>query len=210
MLLSIIAAYAKDNSGARVIGRANQMPWHFSHDLERFREYTASRGVIMGRKTHESIGRILPRRDNIIVSRQADYKVPGAHVFNDLDEAIGFASARHSEAFIIGGQQLYEQCIHRADRLYLTSFKIDGIEGDTYFPSYNSNLYKIIHIENAQISGDCFRILERKITTSTLTERLTVTADEESDIEIIEISGMREEDFVGYGDLYWDNPGYII
>ncbi len=162
MILSIIAAYAKNKDGARVIGKDNNMPWHFPHDLERFKEYTQNNAIIMGRKTHESIGRVLPGRDNIIITRQSDYTVPGAFVYTDLDNAIQFASVRHSEAFIIGGQQLYEQTLDRVDRLYLTSFKILDIEGDTYFPSYTPELYKVIHIEKAKISGDCFRILERK------------------------------------------------
>jgi len=116
----------------------------------------------MGRKTYESIGRILPRRDNIIVTRQEDYVVPGAIVFNDLDDAIQFARARHSEAFVIGGQQLFEQCIDRVDRLYLTSFKIEGIEGDTYFPDYDHIPHRVLHIERDPDVGECFRILERK------------------------------------------------
>lgn len=162
MILSVIAAYAKDKDGARVIGKNNQMPWHFPHDLERFKEYTVDNAIIMGRKTHEAIGRILPRRENIILTRQPGYKVDNAFVFDDLEEAINFASLRNSEAFIIGGQALYEQTICRADRLYLTSFKIPGVEGDTYFPDYDKSGFKLIHLEKANISGDCFRILERK------------------------------------------------
>ena len=162
MILSIIAAYAKDEYGARVIGKDNKTPWHFPHDLDRFKEYTTDCAIIMGRKTHESIGRILPRRDNIIVTRQEDYVVPGAFVFNDLDDAIQFARLRHSEAFVIGGQQLYEQCIDRVDRLYLTSFKIEGIEGDAYFPDYEHIPQKVLYIERDPDVGECFRILERK------------------------------------------------
>jgi dihydrofolate reductase len=161
MLLSLIVAYAKDSAGARVIGLKNQMPWHFPHDLERFREHTLDCAIIMGRKTFESIGRVLPRRENIILTRQLDYKVPGAYIFHDLEAALDFAGTRNSEAFIIGGQELYEQTLERADRLYLTSFKISGIEGDSFFPNYELNKYKMIHHEKSGISGDCFRILER-------------------------------------------------
>ena len=162
MILSIIAAYAKDKDGARVIGKDNSMPWHFPHDLERFKEHTVGSAIIMGRKTHEAIGRVLPGRDNIIITRQLGYEAPGAFVFNDLEDAIQFASVRHSETFIIGGQQLYEQCLERADRLYLTSFRIEDIEGDAYFPKYTHSEYKMIYSEKAQVSGDFFRILERK------------------------------------------------
>jgi len=162
MILSIIAAYAKDRHGKKIIGKDNQIPWHFPHDLERFKEHTIGGVIIMGRKTHESIGRVLPNRDNIIITRQQDYEVRGASVFHDLDEAIAFAAKRHSEVFIVGGQQLYEQTIRRADRLYLTSFQLDSIEGDTYFPEYPENMFKIIYTENAKISGDFFRILQRR------------------------------------------------
>lgn len=161
MLLSIITAYAKDKSGARVIGLNNELPWHFPHDLERFKECTLENAIIMGRKTFESIGRVLPRRDNIILTRQEGYKIPGAHVFHDLEEALQFASTRNSEAFIIGGQDLYEQTLERADRLYLTSFKIPDIVGDAFFPPFQVNKYKMIHMEKSNIGGDCFRILER-------------------------------------------------
>jgi len=161
MILSLIASYAEDKDGAKVIGRNNQIPWYFPHDLERFKEYTLDSAVIMGRKTHESIGRILPRRDNIIVTRQSDYVVSDAFVFNDLEEAIQFASLKHVEIFVIGGQQLYEQTIDRAARLYLTSFKIKDIEGDVYFPVFDIGLYRTMYVEESGISEDCFRILEK-------------------------------------------------
>jgi dihydrofolate reductase len=162
MILSIIAAYAEDKNGNRVIGRENQLPWHFPHDLKRFKQYTLGKAVIMGRKTYESIGRSLPGRDNIIVTRQQGYVVDGAFVFGNLEDAVAFTSVRHGEAFIIGGQELYEQMIDETDRLYLTSFQIDGIAGDAYFPDFDPTLFEITHEERSQISGDCFRILDRK------------------------------------------------
>ncbi len=201
MILSIIAAYAKDKDGVRVIGKNNQMPWHFPHDLERFKEHTVDHAVIMGRKTHESIGRLLPRRDNIIVTRQEDYVVPGAFVFNDLDQAIQFAGMRNSEVFIIGGQELYEQTIDRADRLYLTSFKLKDIEGDTFFPSYNSSRYKMIHKEKAGISGDCFRILERK----TILQQETPTPTETPPI-----TGTSEVMVADAPDASYYYPEYVV
>lgn len=147
MLLSLIAAYAKDEKGRRVIGKDNRIPWHYPRDLQRFREYTIGNAVIMGRKTHESIGKVLPGRENIILTRQPDYKVRGAQVFQDLDSALQFASVRHHESFIIGGQALYEQTISRADRLYLTKFRIPNIEGDTFFPEVEHNNFKSIYKE---------------------------------------------------------------
>ncbi len=202
MILSIIAAYAKNKDGARVIGKDNSMPWHFPHDLERFKEYTQGNGIIMGRKTHESIGSVLPGRDNIIITRQSDYTVPGAVVYTDLDEAIQFASLKHNEAFIIGGQQLYEQTLDRADRLYLTSFEINNIEGDAYFPSYNSNLYMTIHTERAGISGDCFRILERK-----------QNVRQKEDTFILEnetLTGLDAEMFADNWEIDYNYVGYVV
>jgi dihydrofolate reductase len=207
MILSIIAAYAKDKDGARVIGRDNQMPWHFPHDLERFKEYTREHVIIMGRKTHESIGRVLPKRDNIIVTRQKDYAVEGAFVFADLEEAISFAAGRNSEIFIIGGQDLYEQTIDRADRLYLTSFKIEDVDGDTYFPDFNSNLFKMIYIERAQISGDCFRILDRKIPQPIQTPVATSTSSE-SEPEISGLDALTE--VANPSDLDYIYGGYVV
>lgn len=162
MLLSIIAAYAKDKDGNQVIGLNNKLPWHYPHDLERFREYTRGRAIIMGRKTFESIGRVLPKRDNIVLTNKLGYKVPGAHVFHNLEDALSFASVRNSEGFIIGGQDLYNQTIDRVDRLYLTSFHLEDIKGDTFFPAFDISKYKVIHLERTSLGNDCFRILERK------------------------------------------------
>lgn len=162
MILSLIAAYAKDKAGRRVIGRDNGIPWNFPHDLARFKEHTRGCPIIMGRKTFESIGRVLPGRTNIILSGQPDYKVEGAYVFDSLEKAIEHAQSFHHEIFIIGGQRLYEETVGRATRLYLTSFKIEGIEGDTFFPDYDLASFKLIHKEKSGISGDLFRIMERK------------------------------------------------
>ena len=159
MLLSLIAAYAKDKNGRRVIGKDNQIPWHRPHDLRRFREYTSGNAVIMGRKTYESIGRVLPNRDNIVLTHQVDYEVPGAYVFTDLDSAIRFASVRNYEAFIIGGQELYEQTIGRADRLYLTKLRIPNIEGDTFFPTVEHRHFKSIYQEITET--ETFNIFQR-------------------------------------------------
>ena len=202
MILSIIAAYAKDKDGARVIGSNNRMPWHFPHDLERFREHTLGCPVIMGRKTHESIGRILPGRENIILTQNPEYHVPGVIILHDLDQAIQYTSLRYSEAFIIGGQQLYEQALDRADRLYLTSFKIPDIEGDTFFPEFVSDKFKAIHIERAGISGDCFRILERKqIVPKETPDRWHGTPPNTGDSEVMVAS---EE------NMTYDSPEYVV
>jgi dihydrofolate reductase len=135
----------------RLIGGENKLLWNIPGELKRFREITSGHPIIMGRKTHESIGRVLPNRTNIIITRDQDYKVEGAVVVNSLEQAIKAAQtviaseAKQSESpeiFVIGGGQIYAQALHLADRLYLTI--VEGeYEGDTYFPDY-SGFSKII------------------------------------------------------------------
>lgn len=159
MMLSLIAAYANDQQRKRVIGKDNKLPWHHPADLHRFREHTLKTCVIMGRKTHESIGRVLPGRDNFIITHQEDYKVPGATVFHGLEEAITEASSRVPEVFIIGGGELYKQTISRAERLYLTRLRRENVVGDAFFPDFNEGNFKTIHSEETE--QDTFIILQR-------------------------------------------------
>jgi len=128
--ISIIVAMAKN----RVIGKDNDMPWHLPADLQHFRKMTSGKPIIMGRKTYESIGRPLPKRHNIIVSRNADYRVDGCDVVSSLDEAVKIAGDV-DELFIIGGGFLYNQAIDQADKLYLTFIDLE-VDGDTLFPKY--------------------------------------------------------------------------
>jgi dihydrofolate reductase len=128
--ISIIVAMAKN----RVIGKDNDMPWHLPADLQHFRQKTLDRPIIMGRKTYESIGRPLPKRHNIIVSRNPDYKVEGCDVVSSLESAVE-AAGDVDELFIIGGGFLYDQTIKQADKLYLTFIDLD-VDGDTLFPEY--------------------------------------------------------------------------
>ena len=110
------------------------MPWHMPADLQHFRKKTSGRPIIMGRKTYESIGRPLPKRHNIIISRNAEYKVEGCDVVGSLEEAVKVAGDVE-ELFIIGGGFLYDQTIDQADKLYLTFIDLE-VEGDTFFPEY--------------------------------------------------------------------------
>ena len=128
--ISIIVAMAKN----RVIGKDNDMPWHLPADLQHFRKMTTAKPIIMGRKTYESIGRPLPKRHNIIVSRNSDYSQEGCDVVGSLDEALRCAGDVE-EVMIIGGGFLYQQTIDQADKLYLTFIDLD-VDGDTLFPSY--------------------------------------------------------------------------
>ncbi len=133
MRLSIIAALASNS----VIGRNNQVPWRLSTDLKRLKALTMGHHIIMGRKTFESIGKPLPGRVNVVITRQTDYRPDGVVVVNSLEDAIQIAeSARDDEVFVAGGSEIYQQAIHRADRMYLTRVHAD-VEGDTVFPDFD-------------------------------------------------------------------------
>jgi dihydrofolate reductase len=134
--LCIIAALAEN----RVIGRDNQLPWHLPADLKHFKALTLGKPIIMGRKTWDSLGRPLPGRLNLVVSRQAGLQLEGAEVFTTLDAAITRADAWAREAnaeelMLIGGAQLYELGLAQATRLYLTRVSLRP-QGDAYFPEF--------------------------------------------------------------------------
>ena len=128
MLRSLIVARARNGT----IGKDNGMPWHLPADLAHFKRTTLGRPVIMGRRTWESIGRALPGRRNIVVSRTPGFHAPGAEVVASLSDAWR-AVAGAEEAFVIGGAQLYEEALATADRIYLTDIAGD-VPGDTFFP----------------------------------------------------------------------------
>lgn len=133
MQISVIAAVATNG----VIGRRGALPWHLSGDLQRFKRLTMGHTIIMGRRTWESIGRPLPGRRTIVVTRQHDFcfcVADGVHIAESLDDALHAAEiAGEDEAFIVGGAQLYQEAVPMADRMYLTEVAAD-VEGDTYFP----------------------------------------------------------------------------
>jgi len=129
--ISIIAAMAR----SRVIGAHNELPWHLPEDLKRFRALTMGHHIIMGRKTFESLGRLLPGRVTVIVTRQSGYVVEGAKVTHSLTEAVG-ACADDEEVFIIGGGEIYRDALPIANRLYLTEIDADFV-GDAWFPTFD-------------------------------------------------------------------------
>ena len=130
--LSMIAAMGKN----RVIGKDNDMPWHLPADLQHFKKTTLGSPIIMGRKTYDSIGRPLPGRLNIILSRNANLEIEGCSIVNSFDEAIALAEeGKSDEVFITGGAHLYNTFLEKADRLYITLID-EEFEGDTYFPDY--------------------------------------------------------------------------
>ena len=126
--ITIIVAYAKN----RVIGKDGNLPWHLSEDLKRFRQTTMGHHIVMGRKTWESVGRLLPGRKHIIISRKPGYAVAGAKVVDSLEAAIA-AARNDSEIFVIGGGEIYTLVLPIADRILATEVDVKP-EGDTYFP----------------------------------------------------------------------------
>lgn len=169
--MSIRIALIWAMSRNRVIGRNNALPWHLSEDLKYFKRVTMGKPVIMGRKTWESIGRPLPGRTNIVITRNADSTVPeGVKVVTSLDEAIRMAEnvaliEGCDEAVVIGGAEIYAQALPRADRLYLTQVHAE-VEGDAFFPEFDIEQWNELAREDFPAAGPnpydySFVILER-------------------------------------------------
>jgi dihydrofolate reductase len=135
--ISMIVARSRNH----VIGRDNQMPWKISADLQFFKRVTMGHPVIMGRKTWESIGRPLPGRRNIVVSRNANYSINGGELVGSLDEALQ-SLCEFPRVFVIGGEQLFRQAFDKADRLYITEIDLDVEGGDTFFEVPNESAWK--------------------------------------------------------------------
>ncbi len=150
MQISIIAAMAENG----VIGRDGQLPWHLKADLQRFKRLTMGHTIIMGRKTWESIGRPLPGRRMVVVTRQNGYQAEGVQVAASLDDALALARlAGDEEAFIIGGAEIYRLALPLADRLYLTRV-LAPVEGDTTFPEFDASHWRLVESEPAS-GGRC-------------------------------------------------------
>lgn len=130
-MIKIIVATSKN----RVIGNNNELIWKLSSDLKRFKELTTGHSVVMGRKTYESIGRPLPNRRNIIITRNLEYEVEGCEMVSSLEEALLLTN---NDCFIIGGGEIYKQSLEVADKIYLTLVHKE-FEGDTTFPELGSD-----------------------------------------------------------------------
>ena len=157
--ISMIVARSQNH----VIGRDNQMPWKISADLQFFKRVTMGHPVIMGRKTWESIGRPLPGRRNIVVTRNLDLQLNGGEVVHSLEEALA-SLAEFPRVFVIGGEQLFTQAFPLADRLYLTEIKLDVQDGDTFFEIPDPVHWHEVE-RNPNVEGDIhfdFVTLERK------------------------------------------------
>lgn len=166
MKLSLIVAAAQNG----VIGRDNQLPWHLPQDLKYFKATTLGKPIIMGRKTFESIGRPLPGRTNIVISRQQDWSAPGVLTAQTIEGAIALAGELRNEqqqpvaeVMVIGGAEIYRHTLAVADCVYLTRIHAD-VEGDAYFPELSDKQWQKI----SDIPGDVdasvshsFQIFER-------------------------------------------------
>ncbi len=160
-MLSIIVAMSEN----RVIGRENQLPWHLPADLKHFKRLTTGHAIIMGRKTFESIGRPLPHRRSIIITRDRQYRAEGAEVVHSLEEAIELCRD-DEEAFIIGGAEIFRLALPRIDRVYLTLIHAT-VEGDTFFPDLDQQQWTLVQDEHhaadeANPFAYSFRLYERR------------------------------------------------
>lgn len=131
-ILSMIVAHA----GNRIIGKDNDMPWHLPADLAYFKKTTLGKPIIMGRKTYESIGRPLPGRKNIVISRDKNYQAQGIETVTSVEDALALVQDVE-EIMVIGGGAIYQHCMPAATRLYITHIEAD-VDGDTHFPSYDT------------------------------------------------------------------------
>ncbi len=155
--ISLIAAIA---SGNRALGKNNQLIYKIPEDLKRFRELTINHSIIMGRKTFESIGRPLPDRTNIVITRDINYSKSGTIITHSLDEALKIAKEKETdEIFIIGGGQIYQEVIGLADKLYLAIVE-GNPEADTFFPDYSDFKKVVWQSEEQESKGFKYRFLE--------------------------------------------------
>lgn len=156
MMISLIVAMAEN----RTIGKDNKLPWKLPADLQRFKKLTTGHAVIMGRKTFESIGRPLPQRQNIVISRNPNFKAAGIEVASSLSKAL--EAAKGDEVFVIGGQQIYAEALALADRIYLTLIH-EEIDGDAFFPEFDPGLFEEAETEKFEDPlPHSFHILNRR------------------------------------------------
>jgi dihydrofolate reductase len=148
MKVALIAAFAQN----LVVGINNSLPWHLPEDLKYFKRTTSGKAIIMGRKTYESIGRPLPNRTNIVISRNPDFSAEGVVMVASIEEAIKHAESVNTingvdEVMIIGGAAIYQASLPMADRLYLTHVHAN-VEGDAYFPKVDFDQWKEVARED--------------------------------------------------------------
>ena len=162
-MITIVVAMGLDNE----IGADNQLLWHLPKDLKHFKELTSEHPIIMGRKTYMSIGKPLPNRTNIVVSRKKDWFEEGILIVGSIKEALKFAKKIDEQIFVIGGGNIYEQTLELTDKLEVTLVKTH-LKADTYFPKINPQIWskteEICHEKDDKNEFDfCFQTYERKI-----------------------------------------------
>lgn len=151
----------------RVIGKDNQLPWRLPEDLKFFKRVTMGHPIAMGRKTHESIGRVLPGRENIVITRQGDYRSADCTVFHSVEDFVMYSKKQSDEIFVIGGAEIFNETFNFADRLYITSIH-EEFAGDTFFPEFELSKWELVSSEKG-LKDDKnpydyeFRIYERKL-----------------------------------------------
>ncbi|MEC2056615.1 dihydrofolate reductase [Peribacillus psychrosaccharolyticus] len=149
----------------RVIGKDNQLPWHLPADLQYFKKVTMGHPIVMGRKTYESIGRLLPGRVNIIITRNKSFQVNGAVILHNVAEIKEYADKCEKEVFVIGGAEIFREILPETDKLYITQIH-HTFEGDTYFPQIDSNQWRVTSsvkgkVDELNVYQHDFNILER-------------------------------------------------
>jgi dihydrofolate reductase len=158
--VSLIVAMSRN----RVIGRDNALPWHLPADLKRFKELTMGHHIVMGRKTWESIKRLLPGRTSVVITRDRDFKLPGAKIASSLQDALR-QCGDDPEVFVIGGAQIFRVALPVAERIYLTTVDA-AIEGDTFMPTMDLSHWRKLAAEIHLVSDTnplpwTFEIYER-------------------------------------------------
>ena len=160
MRISIIVAMSEN----QVIGHNGDLPWHLPEDLKRFKRITMGKPIVMGRKTHDSIGRPLPGRENVVLTRQQNTALDSNKItiYHDLNTALDSLATRCKECFIIGGGNLYAQTLPKAHRLLITYIH-QTIQGDTHFPDFDKTSYISTHHETLiEPMPHSFSVLMRK------------------------------------------------
>jgi dihydrofolate reductase len=130
----------------RVIGKNNQLPWHLPEDLKFFKRVTMGHPIAMGRKTHESIGRVLPGRENIVITRKPDYQSENCTIFYSVEDFVKYSREQNDEIFVIGGAEIFKETFAYVDRLYITLIHTE-FAGDTFFPEFNLGDWELVSNE---------------------------------------------------------------
>ncbi|TKI54190.1 dihydrofolate reductase [Brevibacillus antibioticus] len=156
-MISLIVAYARN----QVIGKDGDMPWHLPADLKNVKELTTGKTIVMGRKTFESIGKPLPNRRNVVLTRSQEFHPEGVDVVHTKDEVLAMG-----DVIIFGGSEIYRQFLDVVDRLYITEIDLET-EGDTFFPAWDRNAYILVDkregiVDEKNVHPHAFCVYERK------------------------------------------------